>query len=98
MRKMIITERSFILVTESSDTIVVDDQLETYLRQEVRPILWFRDGLFNIVPTATLQNILDGIDNAKKTFNIRSDNIQIAWGQSLEVRGDVGRLLAQLDD
>jgi len=55
---MTITEKSFILVEELTGTLIVDDQLEKLLREEMRPVLWFRKGLSCVVPVEILKNLL----------------------------------------
>jgi len=87
---MTITERSFILVQESSDTIIVEDKLEDLLIKEIHPIVWFRDGLFCIVPAAILQNMLDMFNTVPF---IKDEQRKINWGQGCTVEHDVGHLL-----
>jgi hypothetical protein len=78
---MTTAEKNFILVTESSDTIIVDDYLEELLRKEMRPILWFRDGLFCVVPEAILMNALESIDWVKGDATELAINVIIHWSQ-----------------
>jgi len=90
------TERSFILVTESSGTIIIDDYLEELLRKEVRPILWFRDGLYSVVPVEILKNVLDSFDIYRK---LTKDNfsIKLTWNQGYLLPYEIGPVFAQLE-
>ena len=90
---MKISERSFIMVTESSGTIIVDDYLEGLLRKEVRPILWCRDGLFCVVPAEILMNVLETIDVFIKAGNSKSYIARLTWGQGYLLPYDVGHIL-----
>lgn len=86
------SEKNFILVIESSGAIIVDDYLEGLLRKEIRPIVWYRDGLFSVVPEAVLQNILDGID-IHILDGIRE---RIFWSQAYHIDDEAGRSLISL--
>jgi hypothetical protein len=59
-----ITEKSFILVQEDTNVFIVDNHLEACIRHEMRPILWYRMGMFQVVPTEILQNMLGNLDDA----------------------------------
>lgn len=93
---MKITERSFILVTESSGTIIVDSYLEELLRKEMRPILWFRDGLYCVISVGVLMNMLDSIDICKKLTKHEFKTV-IAWQQGYQVPYEIGPVFAQLE-
>ena len=90
---MKISEKNFILVTESGSNIIVDDYLEELLRKEMRPILWFRDGLFSVVPEAVLQNVLDSIDWVKRNAADETTNVNIHWSQTFHIDDEAGRSL-----
>ena len=94
---MKISEKTFILVTESSDTIIVDDQLEELLRKEMRPILWFRDGLFCVVPAAILMNILEQFDMYTTHPSMMRD-VRIYWNQRYQISDEAGRSLSGLEN
>ena len=84
---MKISERSFIMVTESSGTIIVDDYLEGLLRKEVRPILWFRDGLFCVVPAEILMNVLDF-----PNIYAGKPRLTVDWSQGFLLPHDAGHM------
>lgn len=93
---MIITEKSFILVQEDTNIFVVDDRLEELLREEMRPILWFRMGMACVVPTEVLKNTLETIDLNKHGFGMTT--IQIDWKQTFPFPdGRAATILAGLD-
>ena len=77
---MTITEKSFILVEEPCSQFIVGSDLEQLLREEMRPILWFRKGLSCVVPVEVLKNVLETFDFNKKR-NFGRDTIQINWKQ-----------------
>lgn len=93
---MKITERSFILVTESSERIIIDDYLEEMLRKEMRPILWFRDGLFCVIQSSILENALATIDVMKKGFDTHCYTY-VHWSQGEPISHNAGHSLAQVD-
>ena len=90
------SEKNFILVTESSGTIIIDDYLEELLRKEMRPILWFRDGLFSVVPIAILMNALESIDWVKRNAVDETTNVNINWSQTYHIDDEAGRSLISL--
>ena len=87
------SEKSFILVTEPSGTIIVDNYLEELLRKEMRPILWYRDGLFSVVPEAVLMNILDDIGMEMSAMILRG---KVHWSQTYHIDDEAGRSLISL--
>jgi len=90
------SEKSFILVTEPSGTIIVDNYLEEPLRKEMRPILWYRDGLFSVVPVAILMNALESIDWVKRNAVDETTNVNINWSQTYHIDDEAGRSLISL--
>ena len=88
---MKISEKTFILVTESSHTIIVDDYLEELLREKMRPIVWFRDGLFGVVPAAILMNMFEFAN-----IFAGKPKLTIHWSQAYEISDEVGRSLITL--
>lgn len=64
---MIIIEKSFILVRENACQFVIDRELEVTLREEMRPILWFRMGMACVVPVEVLENALNFLDIKRGT-------------------------------
>lgn len=85
---MTVAERSFIMVDESSDRIMLNDQLENLLRKEMRPILWFRDGLFCVMPKEILKNMLDAIMPFEQWIH---------WSQGEPISHNAGYFLAGID-
>jgi len=79
---MTITEKSFILVEELTGTLIVDDQLEKLLREEMRPILWFRKGLSCIVPVEVLKNLLVQRDIHMTNDYEKKPELKIDWKQT----------------
>jgi len=93
---MKILEKKFILIHESSNTIIIDDYLEELLRKEMQPILWCRDGLFSIVPIEILLNTLDVLETYKK-YTHQPLDINIHWSQSRPVSNKIGHILSRLE-
>lgn len=62
---MTVTEKSFILVQGNTGTFLIDGDLEDSLRRKMQPVLWFRAGLFCVVPVEVLQNVLESIDTIR---------------------------------
>lgn len=81
---MTVTQQSFILIDESSDRIILNDQLEEILREKMQPILWFRDGLFCVIKNSVLENALATIDIMKKGFGTHH-HIYIHWVQGWNI-------------
>jgi len=92
------SEKNFIMVTESSDTIIVDDYLEELLRKEMRPILWFRDGLFCVVPVEILMNIIEAIDHYVAHLSMMRLTQVVHWSQGHVVYHNTGHALSGLID
>lgn len=91
---MKIKERSLIIVTELSEKIIMDDYLEGLLNNNSQAILWFREGLFCIIPQEIIQNALDLIDiyvrSGRKTT---PPEIFFTWDQGIPVDPKVGYAL-----
>jgi hypothetical protein len=85
---MTISERSLILIDESSDRITLNNQLEGMLRKEMRPVLWFRDGLFCIVHREILKNMLDTVMPFEQWIH---------WSQGLQIGFEEGMILSGLE-
>lgn len=95
---MKISERSIILIHEHGDTIIVDDYLEGLLRGKIQPILWYRDGLFRIIPTSILQNIIGSMDIFIKAGRKGTYINKIHWNQGWEINHKVGCALSGSGD
>lgn len=77
---MTITEKSFILVQENACQFVMGTGLEMSLREEMRPILWHRTGMFCVVPVEVLKNALDSISMYRK-LRVPQPRIAVDWKQ-----------------
>lgn len=89
-----IIEQSLIVVIELSDKIIMDDYLEGLLNNRAHRILWFRKGLFCMIPKEIIQNALDLIDAyVKSSRKTKSPIITITWDQGIPVDPKVGYAL-----
>lgn len=93
---MIIKEQPIIIVTELSDRIIMDDYLEGLLADKADQILWFREGLFCVIPQEIIQNALDLIEiyvkSGRKTI---PPKISFTWDQGIPVNPRVGYALME---
>lgn len=91
---MKIIEQLIIIVIELSDKIIMDNYLEGLLADRADQILWFREGLFCIIPQEIIQNALDLIDiyvkSGRKTM---PPKIFFTWDQGIPVDPKVGYAL-----
>lgn len=91
----ILEKRSVIIIKESSEKIIVNDHLESTLHFfRLYTFLWFRKGLFCIIPDEIIRNALD-ISNiwAKSDLKTMSPKLFFTWDQGIPVDPKVGYAL-----
>ena len=91
----IIEKRYIIIIKESTEKITVSDQLEALLCfNKLYVFLWFREGLFCIIPEEIISNALDLINiYVKSNRKISSPEIFFTWDQGIPVDPKVGYAL-----
>lgn len=95
---MTITEKSFILVQEDTNILVVDSYLEELLSGKMQPILWHRMGMFQVVQIEVLMNILDQRDIYVAGGRKGKCDLRIDWKQAFPFPdGRAAAILAGLD-
>lgn len=82
-----------ISVSTSLDTLSLDVLLESADRYVPRPILWHRDGLYRLIPTPILTNLIDVYNNRKKTLDTHISSFSIRWEQGIDVDPKIARIL-----
>lgn len=86
--------RALFIIKESSEKIIVGDHLEGLLNNKPQRILWFREGLFCIIPREIIQNALDIIDiYVKSERKTTSPEVFFTWDQGIPVDPKVGYAL-----
>lgn len=91
----IIEKRYLIIVKESSEKITVGDHLEALLCfNKLYVFLWFREGLFCIIPEEIIHNALDLIEiYIKSNRKTTPPEIFFTWDQGIPVDPKVGYAL-----
>lgn len=91
----IIEKRSVIIIKESSEKIIVDDHLEATLHYfKTYIFLWFREGLFCIIPDEIIRNAIDILNNwVKSDLKTTPPKIFFTWDQGVSVDPRVGYAL-----
>lgn len=91
----IIEKRYLIIVKGLSEKIIVDDQLEALLCfNKLYVFLWFREGLFCIIPEEIINNALNLIDiYVKSGRKTTPPEIFFIWDQGIPVDPKVGYAL-----
>ena len=91
----IIEKRSVIIIKELSEKITVDDHLEALLHFfKLYTFLWFRDGIFCIIPEEIIQNAVDILNIwARSDLKTTPPKIFFTWDQGISVDSKVGYAL-----
>ena len=91
----IIEKQSTIIIKESSEKIIVNDHLEATLRfYKFYTFLWFRDGLFCVLPYEIIQNAIEILDTwAKSDLKTMPPQLYFTWDQGIPVDPKVGYAL-----
>lgn len=94
-RMKIIEKRSVIIIKESSERIIVTDHLEATLQFfKLYTFLWFREGLFCIIPDEIIRNAVDILNAwAKSDLKTMPPDIFFTWDQGIPVDPRVGYAL-----
>lgn len=82
-----------ISVSTNLDTISLDILLETVNRHTPRPILWCRDGLYRLVPSTILVNLIDTYNDHLKISEKQPSSFTIRWEQGVDVDPKIARIL-----
>lgn len=92
---IIIEKRSVIIIKESSEKITVDNSFEATLRfYKLYTFLWFKDGIFCILPDEIIQNAIEVLDSwAKGDLKTMPPQLYITWDQGIPVDPKVGYAL-----
>lgn len=91
----IIEKRYLIIIKESSEKITIDDHLEALLCfNKLYVFLWFREGLFCIIPEEIISNALDILNLwTKGDLKTMPPEIFFTWDQGIPVDPKVGYVL-----
>lgn len=91
---MKIKEQRLLIITELSEKIIIDDYIEGLFAARRYKVLWFREGLFCIIPKEIIQNALDLIDiYVRSGRKSTPPKIFFTWDQGIPVDPKVGYAL-----
>ncbi|GAI91963.1 unnamed protein product, partial [marine sediment metagenome] len=83
---MKIIEHFLIIIKESPKKIIIKGYLEDVLCtkqagcKEIRPVLWFDQGMFRMIPIQLIKNALDNLEMYKRISSKHTNpSVYITW-------------------